>query len=515
MGKNIVLCSDGTGNRDVKNRGTNVFKLYEAVDIQRHKTAAVTQQVAFYDDGVGTANAFARVVGGAFGWGFSDNVKKLYRELVNVYEPGDKIFLFGFSRGAYTIRALAAWIQYSGILDVRHYSKLPREVLTEAIRREWDAFRKEKFQHKSAHERRGHIPSGADIAEEREKTILRRRTNHAVHPDKKAHIAFIGVWDTVGAIATPFDGLREFISRYIRAIWFADNTLGPEVSRACHALALDEERRTFHPELWNERNGVDKRIKQVWFAGVHSNVGGGYPKHGMSLVTLDWMMNEARQSGLRFIQRDLDVVHEHQDVHDKLYDSRGGVGIYYRWAPRNLWELCKEHKILVPKVHISVFERIAAGTNGMNNIDAYSPGNLPITVEIDTSGSISSWPDPHVLHGILALLPPKEETSTHWAPVADMGREVDSGKRSYYAFLILTGFTLLVLAALSVVAIWREWSALHWWLFLAVLALMTGGSFAIRYWSGVVHCALCRKYTQFWHERRQELRQLLIPDHYK
>lgn len=123
MGKNIVLCSDGTGNQDVKNRGTNVFKLYEAVDIQGHKTAPLTPQVAFYDDGVGTANAFARVVGGAFGWGFSRNVKKMYRELVNVYEPGDKIFLFGFSRGAYTIRALAAFIQFYGVLDQKHYSR--------------------------------------------------------------------------------------------------------------------------------------------------------------------------------------------------------------------------------------------------------------------------------------------------------------------------------------------------------------------------------------------------------
>ena len=161
--------------------------------------------------------------------------------------------------------------------------------------------------------------------------------------------------------------MREWISRYISPIWFADNTLGPEVARACHALALDEERRTFHPELWNEQNGADNRVKQVWFSGVHSNVGGGYPKHGMSLVTLDWMMNKARQAGLRFIQTDLDFVHQHQDVHDKMYDSRSGLAVYYRWSPRDLSQLCMEHKIIAPKIHISVFERIANSTNGANN----------------------------------------------------------------------------------------------------------------------------------------------------
>ena len=86
----------------------------------------MTKQVAFYDDGVGTANAFARIVGGALGWGFSHNVKKMYRELVNVYESGDRIFLFGFSRGAYTVRALAGFIQYCGIMDTKYYSDRPR-----------------------------------------------------------------------------------------------------------------------------------------------------------------------------------------------------------------------------------------------------------------------------------------------------------------------------------------------------------------------------------------------------
>ena len=113
-GKNIVLCSDGTGNTAIKARGTNVFKLYEAVDIQGHKyDQTLKPQVAFYDDGVGTSRLTPlKLIGGAFGFGFRKNVKDLYTELAHVYEPGDHIYLFGFSRGAYTVRALSGMIEY-------------------------------------------------------------------------------------------------------------------------------------------------------------------------------------------------------------------------------------------------------------------------------------------------------------------------------------------------------------------------------------------------------------------
>ena len=104
--KNIILCADGTGNNDVKARGTNVFKLYEAIDRNGHKSdSTATPQVAFYDDGVGTSKFIPlRLLGGAVGWGFSQNIKDLYTELAHAYELGDKIYLFGFSRGAYTVR---------------------------------------------------------------------------------------------------------------------------------------------------------------------------------------------------------------------------------------------------------------------------------------------------------------------------------------------------------------------------------------------------------------------------
>ena len=122
--KHIVICADGTGNTTIKGRGTNVFKLYEAVDQVGHRlTPALTPHVALYHDGVGTESVkWLRILTGATGWGLSRNVKQLYGELARVYAPGDKIFLFGFSRGAFTVRTLAGLINACGILDLSRYS---------------------------------------------------------------------------------------------------------------------------------------------------------------------------------------------------------------------------------------------------------------------------------------------------------------------------------------------------------------------------------------------------------
>jgi uncharacterized protein (DUF2235 family) len=119
VAKNIIICSDGTGNTAIKDRGTNVFKLYEAIDLNGHRTdPTLAPQVALYDDGVGTETFLPlKLLGGAFGWGMKRNVLKLYTGLVRIYDPGDRIYLFGFSRGAFTVRTLAGLIAKCGILD--------------------------------------------------------------------------------------------------------------------------------------------------------------------------------------------------------------------------------------------------------------------------------------------------------------------------------------------------------------------------------------------------------------
>jgi uncharacterized protein (DUF2235 family) len=360
MPKNIVLCSDGTGNSTIKNRGTNVYKLYEAVDLET--PPGEDRQVGFYDDGVGTgALKTLRALGGAFGYGFARNIRQLYAYLCRVYEPGDRIYLFGFSRGAYTVRALAGMIGTCGVLDG---DKLSEPELRRLVGEAYDVYRL------------GYRPQRwhADALRRAEEF---RRTHPVHQPGAPVRIAFIGVWDTVGAVGLPDDAALKkvlWVLSGFRIPWFKNYRLGDVVDRACHALAIDDERQTFHPVLWDGHRSsgeVDTRLEQVWFPGVHSNVGGGYVKQGLSLVTLSWMMRHARAAKLRFSALDQQTYLERQNAHDKLYDSRSGTGAFYRYSPRDVGALAKKYEIDRPRVHARAFDRVGLRTEG------YAPGNVP------------------------------------------------------------------------------------------------------------------------------------------
>lgn len=376
MPKNIVICADGTGNTTVKGRGTNVFKLFETVDGSGHRfPPAPDQQVSIYHDGVGTENLkWLRLLSGAFGWGLSRNVKQLYAELARVYSPGDRIFLFGFSRGAFTVRTLAGLITTCGILNPDQYRT--NSQLTKGIRTAYAEYRR-KYQTKLS----------AWILGKRtvDPAVLRARFSVDIPgfvDPLRSVIQFIGVWDTVDAVGLPMR-TGEFINNVIWRFKFPDTSLSPLVGYAAHALALDEARQSFTPVLWDERDEAPgkNRLAQVWFAGVHANVGGGYPRQGMSLVALDWMMTKAEQHGLRFVPTVRDLYRSGADVNDKRYDSRAGLGILYRWKPRDVQQLCEKWGI-APQVHRTVFERITRNTEG------YAPGALPTTCEvISTSGT--------------------------------------------------------------------------------------------------------------------------------
>ncbi|MEE9259768.1 MAG: DUF2235 domain-containing protein [Candidatus Scalindua sediminis] len=378
MVKNIVLCSDGTGSKGFQKRGTNVFKLYEAVDLHGHGIGPNSpKQVAFYDDGVGTENLKPlKILGGAFGYGLSRNVKQLYANLVRTYEKGDRIYLFGFSRGAFTVRTLAGLINTCGIIkrEVEHDEKLLDKVEM--------AYSEYRSKYKPIYRRR----PKKEISKKKADDF---RNQHCVGDET---IKFIGVWDTVDAVGVPIDELAKFINTFIYRFKFTDSKLSPKekVKKACHALSIDDERLTFHPVMWDEKGEEDDRIEQVWFAGVHSNVGGGYSKHGMSLVSLDWMMSKAEQAGLRFIKQDRELYRHRRNVTDKLYDSRSGVGVYYRYKPRDIGgdEFYKEYGISTPKIHNSVIERIKQRTEG------YAPGNIPFKCEfVPTDWNYENYDD--------------------------------------------------------------------------------------------------------------------------
>jgi hypothetical protein len=481
-----------------------VFKLYEAVDIHGHKfDSSLARQIAFYDDGVGTENfALLRIIGAAFGYGFAKNVRDLYTELVHVYAPDDKLFLFGFSRGAYTIRALAGMIQYCGVLQRDRFES--GADLEAGVKVCWKAFEKAAFPRFITDKKRRAGKASADT------DSLQRREKLGSHPDQ-ADIEFLGVWDTVGAVGMPVDELKLLVN-WICPRKFGELTPGSQVRRACHALSIDDERRTFHPELWNETDARPDQVEQVWFAGVHSNVGGGYPKQGLSLVALDWMMSEVEEHGLRFIPAAREYIRARQDVHDRLYDSRAGYAVYYRWDPRNIAKICQDHGVVRPKIHASVFERIA------NTTDGYAPGNIPVNLEITDTRDMPPRPQliGEVRNTIRADLKKLKAESLQSLP--DMRFWTWVGYLSYYGFLLLTIAAIYSASppvqGLSLVEQTTTIGRWLWGLVTSITALVdVAKSLAATWWflPGLLICYLVsflvdnrmeRRYSGFWHQIR-------------
>ena len=364
MAKNIVICSDGTGNSGIAGRGTNVFKLFEAVDLNGHRwNPTLDPQVAFYDDGVGSEDLKPlRLIGGAAGWGLSANVRELYKELARVYDPGDRIYMFGFSRGAFTVRSLVGLIATCGLVN-------PRLAATAA---EFDTLVDRAYAAYRACYRTtvGRLLRGAPSRD----AGAEFRDAYAIEACTRTR--FLGVWDTVDAVGLPFH-LSDVVNTFFYRFKFPDAFLSDSVDKACHALSIDDQRHSFHPLVWDEEREAPRagRIEQVWFAGVNSNVGGGYPKHGLSLVALDWMMAKAELSGLRFNSGDREQYREHAAVADKLYDPRAGLGTFYRWKPRDIGAICRAHH-MPARVHLSAIERIAHG------VEHYAPANLPARFQV-------------------------------------------------------------------------------------------------------------------------------------
>lgn len=223
------------------------------------------QQLVFYDKGVGTGR-FDRLLGGGCGFGIKTKILDVYRFLMATYSPGDELFLLGFSRGAYTVRSSFGLIRNSGLLKTEFAHKIE------------DAY---------ALYRRRDDASHPDAIESE---LFRR--SYSWEPRAK----FIGVWDTVGALGIPVGGLLQFVNKR----WaFHDMTLSSWVDNAFQALAIDERRKPFRPSVWERsKNATHQVLEQVWFAGVHSNVGGSYPETGLSDISLLWMLGKAEVSGL-------------------------------------------------------------------------------------------------------------------------------------------------------------------------------------------------------------------------
>ncbi len=312
-GKNIVVLSDGTGQEGGVGNNTNVYKLFNMLE------ARTPRQVVFYDAGLGTG--LRKVTGMAAGMGISSNIREGYEFIFDNYEAGDRIFLLGFSRGAATVRSLSAFLHTFGLLP---------QSRPDLIRRAWQIYR------------RRHSDKRQQLAEE---FIA---ANHTMW----AKVHFLGCYDTVAALGFPFRTVSTVLDQvpFFRHT-FHNFQLSDSVEHAYHAVAIDDERKTFHPVLWDH----DDRVHQVWFMGMHTDVGGGYREHGLSDIALVWMIDQAVKYGLHIYPGH--NVKIKPDPEDVMHDSRGRrVTKIYRRKARE-WPPGRPD---TPIVHESVLKRVEA-----------------------------------------------------------------------------------------------------------------------------------------------------------
>lgn len=268
--KRIVLCFDGTWNTpaedsvaDADKVETNVRRFFRSV---ADAGPDGVEQEPWYNAGVGTS-ALNKLAGGAFGAGLDKHILDGYSHLVEVYEPGDEVYVLGFSRGAYTARSLVGMIRNCGLVNRGMLQSLRIGMAYGIYRTRQD---------------------GPDSLTAR---TFRRQFAQEIG------IRFLGVWDTVGALGIPGKALERVNSEIYQ---FHDTKLSKIVERAYHAIAVDEHRAEYDVTLWAPAAAVSNGqiLEQRWFVGAHSDVGGGYPSRALSDITLRWMQDMAIAAGL-------------------------------------------------------------------------------------------------------------------------------------------------------------------------------------------------------------------------
>ncbi len=388
MPKKIIICCDGTGN-EIKENQSNVLKFYRVLKESE-------SQVAFYDPGVGTIsnsgawaafkNKCKGVFGLATGYGLDDNVLDAYRFLISQYKKGDEVYLFGFSRGAHTVRVLAGFINLVGLLR-NHQAHLSGYALT--------AYKQSALNDNNA-------------------TAWRVQE---VLDSQRITIRFMGCWDTVASVIVPRPD-RLYMPA-LEALPYTEHNPCVQVFR--HAISIDEERRMFRVARWvepqlfktnpfvSDEKAQPQDISQVWFAGVHSDIGGGYPESesGAAKYPLSWMVDEARDHGLAFRESMVKrLVHginpsnvQAGSLRDyaapgpttMLHDSMTFFWKLLEYLPKNNkrhdhpqkkatpgYYLPRQERRYIPEgasIHSSVQERISATASSKSH--KYAPENLP------------------------------------------------------------------------------------------------------------------------------------------
>lgn len=337
--KNVVYCADGTwchpseADAAASETDSNVYKLFKALPV-------TATQLPRYDDGIGAeGNFFRRLFDGAFGEGLFKKIKEGYTTIAHDYVDGDRIFLFGFSRGAYTARSIAGMIACTGLPTGGSFPQSAIE----------DAF--------AAYRCKPQSPERAAATQ----------SLKSKYGNRQVPIEMIGVWDTVGSLGIPslIGGIDTH--RY----GFLDTHLSSSVRGAYQALAIDERRREFPPTLWDDATVPGQTLEQVWFSGCHGNVGGGCPKTNLSDLPLKWMISKGLSHGLEVGQDMLDKM-------EAVSTACALEAIDESWKP--LWGLPSWRQV-PPSAALS--QSVLARIQGL---PIYSPANLTLSGRVLGTG---------------------------------------------------------------------------------------------------------------------------------
>lgn len=330
QGKKIIICCDGTGNKPSNGEASNVYDLVELLEEKE-------DQIVFYDTGLGTeyapgkqtgmAKFINRTYGLAFAVGLQQNIKDAYGFLVDHYEPGDNIYIFGFSRGAYTARAVIGMLHQMGLLK-----KTGKNLIHYAA---------------SAYMKQGKIP-WADL-----KSFQSRLCQSYENNNRKFEIPieYVGLWDTVKSVGIRHNGTKLAYTRKL-----------PSVKSIRHAVALDEKRTKFRPNHITALGWLDGSAQTMWFTGVHSDIGGGYPQdeRGLSDHAMRWILEEANHCGLDLRMKDLDnmILERKSDaVSDReYYKQHNSLTLGWRvlwWWKRKLPERAWFHETALERLNFT------------------------------------------------------------------------------------------------------------------------------------------------------------------
>ena len=372
--KRIVILCDGTWNNSDAKDPTNVVRLARALRPQDDDGVV---QVPIYIEGVGSGRGVTRlarwsdkVLGGVLGWGLMDNVIEAYRHLVFLYEPDDEIYIFGFSRGAFTARSLAGFVRSTGIIGRDFLDQLPEAVARYRTRGDKTTFPDsiESFHFRSRVSLR--------VVTSEKEAEHRKRENMPDAP--MVQLAYLGVWDTVGALGVPKQ-LRLMRMLTGGKYAFHNTKLSRMVKSARHAIALDERRRTFEPTRWTLSDelkplsiGDDALYQEKFFLGDHGSVGGGGDIRDLSSIALEWIIEGAATAKLAFEPSALDSIRKDQDPNGPLHNFKEPRTGLSEWITRRN-PVDRKGPDRIEELHGSVHMRWAQDATASK---PYRPGSL-------------------------------------------------------------------------------------------------------------------------------------------